>query len=310
MEKEQVNKKGVKWQKIGHIFCPDKNQDWMQSYASYSWAEHATGDLFRIYFSSRDASNRSSIGYVVINIQEPSTVLEISRTPILTFGEIGTFDDSGVSISCITSVSGKKFLYYLGWNILVTVPWRNTVGLAIYNPSSQSFERYSKAPVLGIHHVDPFTLTYPFVLFDEGIYKMWYGSSLYWGPKVEDTSHVIKYATSLDGINWLRDGTICIKPSGRGEYAIVKPFVIKENSGYKMWYSYRATTSYQIGYAESSDGVAWTRKDNEVGISPSTEGWDNEMICYPCVFDHGGKRYMLYNGNGYGKTGFGLAVSD
>ncbi len=32
------------------------------------------------------------------------------------------------------------------------------------------------------------------------------------------------------------------------------------------------------------------------------------MICYPFIFDHKGKRYMLYNGNDYGKTGFGLAV--
>jgi hypothetical protein len=32
------------------------------------------------------------------------------------------------------------------------------------------------------------------------------------------------------------------------------------------------------------------------------------MICYPFVFDHAGSRFMLYNGNGYGKTGFGIAV--
>ncbi|MDR0233611.1 MAG: hypothetical protein LBI31_02235 [Zoogloeaceae bacterium] len=37
------------------------------------------------------------------------------------------------------------------------------------------------------------------------------------------------------------------------------------------------------------------------------ETWP-EMIEYSIVFDHGRQRYMLYNGNGYGKTGFGLAV--
>jgi len=31
-------------------------------------------------------------------------------------------------------------------------------------------------------------------------------------------------------------------------------------------------------------------------------------ICYPYVFDHAGSRYMLYNGNGYGRTGFGIAI--
>ena len=45
-----------------------------------------------------------------------------------------------------------------------------------------------------------------------------------------------------------------------------------------------------------------------MGMDVSPNGWDSEMICYPYVFDHGRNRYMLYNGNGYGKTGFGLAV--
>ncbi|MDH5276133.1 MAG: hypothetical protein OEW88_06890, partial [Gammaproteobacteria bacterium] len=31
---------------------------------------------------------------------------------------------------------------------------------------------------------------------------------------------------------------------------------------------------------------------------------------YAFIFDHDGKRYMLYNGNGYGRTGFGLAVAE
>ena len=31
------------------------------------------------------------------------------------------------------------------------------------------------------------------------------------------------------------------------------------------------------------------------------------MVCYPCVFDWAGETWMLYNGNGYGRTGFGLA---
>jgi hypothetical protein len=73
-----------------------------------------------------------------------------------------------------------------------------------------------------------------------------------------------------------------------------------------MWYSYRGS-SYRIGYAESDDGVAWVRKDEEAGIDVSPDGWDSEMIEYPCVFDHAGSRYMLYNGNGYGATGIGLA---
>jgi len=76
-----------------------------------------------------------------------------------------------------------------------------------------------------------------------------------------------------------------------------------------MWYSYRGT-SYRIGYAESDDGRAWRRQDGLAGIDVSADGWDSEMIEYPFVFLHRGQHFMLYNGNDYGRTGFGLAVLD
>jgi hypothetical protein len=75
-----------------------------------------------------------------------------------------------------------------------------------------------------------------------------------------------------------------------------------------MWYSFRGN-SYRIGYAESPDGITWTRRDEEAGIEISESGWDSEMLTYPWVFRHENTMYMLYNGNSYGKTGVGLAVA-
>jgi hypothetical protein len=76
-----------------------------------------------------------------------------------------------------------------------------------------------------------------------------------------------------------------------------------------MWYSIRSTTHpYRLGYAESTDGLHWIRKDDEVGIHTSSSGWDSEMICFPCVIDVAGQRYLFYNGNQHGKTGFGYAI--
>lgn len=298
----------MSWKKLGLVFCPNGNYEWMNSYASYPWAKRIEGNLYRVFFSCRNRQNRSYIGSVTIDIRQPGQVIDISPEPVLGLGETGTFDDCGVSMSCMIDIRDKTYLYYLGWNILVNVPWKNTIGLAIGDLQGNGFNRYSKAPVVGIHHEDPFTLTYPFVMHDEGVYKMWYGSSLFWGNKVEETNHVIKYATSADGINWQRNGEICIAPTPGIEFAIVKPFVLKENGRYKMWFSCRESHSYKIGYAESENGIEWKRDDEKVGFSASAGGWDSEMVCYPFIFDHEGKRYMLYNGNSYGKTGFGLAV--
>ena len=44
-----------------------------------------------------------------------------------------------------------------------------------------------------------------------------------------------------------------------------------------------------------------------VGIDVSSEGWDSEMIEYPHVFEHQGAKYMFYNGNKFGQSGFGYA---
>jgi hypothetical protein len=42
----------------------------------------------------------------------------------------------------------------------------------------------------------------------------------------------------------------------------------------------------------------------------SDSGWDSEMVCYPYVFKHNDNIYMLYNGNRYGLSGFGIARAE
>ncbi len=297
----------MRWKKLGRVFVPDNHHPWMQTHAANTVAEPLRDDLFRVYFSCRDAKNQSSIGSMDVNINPPFEIAGISDKPVLARGEAGLFDDSGVSLSCITQVNEKKFMYYLGWNLGVTVPWRNSIGLAVYNEQSAEYEKYGKAPLLDRNEVDPYSISYPFVMKDGSVYRMWYGSNLSWGKEQKDMAHVIKYAESIDGISWKREGKIALDFKNDQEYAMSRPFVIKESGVYKMWYSYRGE-AYRIGYAESSDGLQWSRKDELAGIDVSSEGWDSETVEYPFIFDHKGRRYMLYNGNAYGKTGFGLAV--
>lgn len=301
----------MKWRKIKNIFSPDNNFEWMVSHAANPFAESLGDDIFRIYFTCRNNKNQSYIGYVDIDFCNNFKVIGISEKPVLEPGQLGVFDDSGVAMGYLIHINHKKYLYYLGWNLKVTVPWLNTIGLAIFNPNLQIFEKQSQAPLLDRSNEDPFSISYPSILFDKNIYKMWYGSNLSWGKDQSEMQHVIKYAESTDGLNWNRTNKVVVDLTHPNEYALSKPFVIKENALYKMWYSFRANgniKTYRIGYAESINGMDWERKDSEVGIDVSNVGWDKEMICYPFIFDHRGEKYMLYNGNGYGKTGFGLAV--
>jgi hypothetical protein len=299
----------MKWRKLGRIFAPTGEQPWMRSHASNPTPDIVGDGLLRVYFSCRDEQQRSSIAFVEVQMEPPFSVQRVSPEPAITPGARGVFDDSGASIGCITAANDQKYLYYVGWNLSVTVPWRNSVGMAIYQPATDCWLKIGRAPVLDRSEIDPLSLSYPCVLHSEGAFRMWYGSNLSWGEKRGDLEHVIKYAESTDGRSWRRDGTVAINFKDGSEYAIARPWVIRDPDCYRMWYSCRGG-SYRIGYAESRDGISWERKDELAGIDVSAEGWDAEMVCYASVFDFKGLRYMLYNGNGYGQTGFGLAVQE
>ncbi len=308
----------MKWRKLGCVFCPAGNYPWMVSHAANPVAVLQRDDRIRIYFSCRDREQRSSVGYVDVDMVDPTQVRGLSVEPVLLPGELGTFDDCGVSIGCVVlNETGQKRLYYLGWNLGRPAPWRNSIGMALLCEEGRRAVRYSPAPLLDRASVDPLSMSYPWILREATGWRMWYGSHLTWGDEPpESMVHVLKYAESDDGISWRRDGRVVLGQEWVGHTssrlqgtarAFARPCVLREADGYKMWYSYRGR-SYRIGYAASADGLTWCRRDDEVGINVSASGWDSEMIDYPYVFDHRNNRYMLYCGNGYGKTGFGIAV--
>lgn len=280
----------------------------MRSHASVPVARSIGNNIFRIYFSARDSEQRSQLACVDIDIREPLKVLHVSERPLLGPGRLGTFDDSGVMLSWIIDRPDGPWFYYIGWNLGVTVPFRNSVGIATEDRNG-NLVRMSEGPVLDRTFKEPHFVASCCILPADDGWAMWYLSCLSWefvDGRPRHRYH-IKYATSDNAIDWRRDGRVCIDFKDTSEYAISRPSVIRDPDCFRMWYSFRGA-SYRIGYAESGDGVSWTRKDELAGISCSLDGWDSEMIEYPYVFDHLGVRYLLYNGNGYGRSGVGIAV--
>jgi predicted GH43/DUF377 family glycosyl hydrolase len=303
----------MKWRKLGRIFCPEGTSDWMYTHAMIPIPEKIDGRLYRIYFSARDRQNRGHGAYLEVDMDHPTRVLRVHDRPVLEPGELGCFDDSGALPNSIVNVGGRKLLYYTGINLGVTVKIRNSIGLAEWNETTHRFERCYPGPVIDRTRALPHFVATPEVHFEQGKFRTWFTSCTRWQPTPEGARHYyrLEYAESTDGTNWLRDGTVAIDFQDEFEYALGVPRVIKDDSGYQMWFCARATAdcaTYRLRYAVSPDGVHWVRKPGIAGIDVSPDGWDSEMICYPFVFDHRGDRYLLYNGNQYGRTGFGIAV--
>lgn len=298
----------MRWVKKGLILQPPTHLAWATSHAALPIVDAASGNRVRIYFSSRDAHNRAQIGRASLDLGATASEPEFEPEPLVRIGPRGSFDDSGVTGGCIVDENGRLYLYFSGWSLGVTVPFLFYIGCALSTDGGTSFEKVSTAPVLGRNRFDPYLTASPSVLVEGGTWRMWYVSGTGWTDGAEaEPNYNIRYAESTDGIDWRPTGQVCIDYSYPGEHAIARPHVIKDGSTYRMWYSHRGG-SYRIGYAESADGLTWSRKDEEAGIGTSPDGWDSEMVAYPWVGDIGGRRRMLYNGNSYGRTGIGEAV--
>lgn len=304
------------WEKKGLIYNVNGQLEWNKSHAQVPVVD-VLSDRIRVYYATRNAEGKSNISFIEVEKENPQKIIYENANPLFHFGNPGTFDDSGIMPSCIITVENKKYLYYIGWTTRQTVPYQNAIGLAISEDGGKTFAKISEGPIISVNHIEPYFSGTSFVMVDKNLFKMWYLSCVKWEiyEGKPEPIYNIKYAESLDGIHWKQTGKVAIQLN-EDEGGLVSASVIREGNAYKMWFGKRKKSdyrnnlenTYRIGYAESIDGIHWERKDNNSGIDIAAEGWDSEMISYPYVFKNNNELVLFYNGNGFGKTGFGYAV--
>jgi hypothetical protein len=307
----------IRWRKLGQVFAATGDRPWSQTHAQVPTAL-VMNDRIRVFYSTRDSGNRTSTGFFETEASDPTRLSYVHDRPVLSPGVPGAFDDCGAMASAVVREGAETLLYYVGWNVRNTVPFHNSIGLAVSRDDSVSFERVSAGPILDRCAIDPYFCTTAHVRRSDR-WEMWYSSGTEWRrteSKLESLYH-IKYATSENGIDWRRDGVVAIDFNSDIEGGLVRPTVVEADGGLRMWYSRRSwhnyhggASSYRIGYAESSDGLQWRRLDAAAGIDVSESGWDAEMIEYPNTVWVDGKLYLFYNGNGFGNTGIGVAIAE
>jgi len=298
-----------RWKKLGRILQADAAREWMATYTGPSFAApRADTDVVDVYVTGRDSRNRSRIGVITIDPGHPPAPLAIGDEAVFDLGELGAFDENGVSYPWIVDAGDAQYMYYVGWMPTVLTPFQNHVGLAVRN-GDRDWRRVSRAPILPRTDEEYLSIGSTAVLREDDRWRMWYTCFRRWGRGPTEPKHVyvIKFAESRDGLHWDRPNRVCIETSSPDEFSIGRPSVLRENGLYHMWFSYRGA-EYRIGYAWSENGIDWTRRDDLAGIDVSASGWDSEGICYSHVFRWKDALYMLYCGNHYGRDGLGLAV--
>lgn len=314
----------MKWEKLGLVFRPTEHTlpnrcvEFAQSPQSL-----VLPDRVRVYFSTRE---RDSVGKYLSHIayadfsRNMRQLLGISTQSVLPLGGLGCFDEHGIFPINVLRQDDRVLAYTTGWNRKVSVSADASIGLAISHDDGQTFQRYGTGPLLTASLHEPFLVADAFVRRYEDVYHMWYIYGTKWQKFNEaeppDRVYKIAHATSSDCIHWQRNGQQIISDRLNADECQALPTVICLDGIYHMYFCYRqaygfrkdSSRAYRLGYAQSNDLKKWVRNDELAGIDVSSEGWDSQMQCYPHLFECGGNVFLLYNGNEFGRHGFGLAV--
>lgn len=315
----------IQWKKLGHIFNPTEHKlpnncvEFAQSPQTLVF-----DDFVRIYFSTRekDPANGKFLSHIafVDMSKDFKTVKGISQNTVIPLGELGTFDEHGIFPINPVRDGNRILAYTCGWSRRVSVSVETSTGLAISEDNGLTFKKTGHGPVLTNSANEPFLVGDSFVQRYNGLYHMWYIFGTHWMDTPDEGAarvYKIGHATSEDGINWIKEEGKQIIPSRLNEHECqALPTVLFQKDRYHMYFCYREATGfrkdktrgYRLGYAWSDDLQHWTRADETVeGLAYSESGWDADMMCYPHIFSCDNKVYLLYNGNEFGRYGFGIA---
>lgn len=311
-----------KWKKLGIVFDPAnyKGRSWMREFAQAP-ATLVFDKFVRVYFACRPLRDKngqyvSYTGYVDLNRYNLLEIINISQKPILKLGETGTFDEFGTYPTSVIRDGDDIFAYYGGWTRCESVPFNVAIGKAVSRDSGETFQKLDSGPILSYDFDEPFIISGPKIRRFNNLWYLWYIAGKKWildGGKPEPV-YRIRMASSIDGANWKKQGKDLIKTKLEENEAQASPDVIFYRGKYHMFFCYRYSTNYRdnrgyrIGYASSDNLIDWIRDDSKAGIDISEEGWDDESIAYPHVFELDNNLYMFYLGNQVGRFGFGLAI--
>lgn len=275
------------------------------------------GGSIRVFFTSRELTRGGPVsrpGYFEFNPPNDLAISAVSSDPVLELGGLGHFDHFGIYPVSVMKDENGYLMAYAGWTRLVSSRFDVGIGLAS-SSDGKKFEKLFPGPILNKSEGEPFVISSPKLRKYNGFYYLFYiaGSAWFETDSRPEPVYKIRMARSVDLETWERFERDII-PGETPLESQASPDVIFLDGKYHMFFSFRGplgymegSAAYQIGHATSRDLLSWTRSERPIFLDRIAGEWDSDMAAYPNVFERDGMVFMLYSGNGVGKSGVGLA---
>lgn len=280
------------------------------------------GDRRRIYFSTRFSDLNgyvySDVRFVDFDQTLTKTYSEVSAE-VISRGLPGTFDEAGIfpfhPMNDTLNNQGYFQALTCGWQRKKSVDIDMKIGLVETFDKGVTFKRVFQGPIMSSTPEEPYLIGDASTIHFREKTMVYYIFGTGW-TKDENTIPERQYKIGVseflpkESKIFGRTG-ISIIPNRITNEAQAMPSVIVFEGLLHMFYCYRSTfdfrenhkNSYKLAHSFSHDGLNWT--NTNASFLKSTSNWDSQMQCYPSAFVHENFIYLLYNGNSFGKLGFG-----
>ena len=305
------------WKRLQLIFPIVKEQVWDQRPSSPNLV--VAGDRLLMFYHGEqyfdDKRKFRRIGLAEASRSDPLSWRKVSDQPLLDLGPAGSIDSHWVSYPWVVPITETHWhMYYAAWDgqFLPGDPnqKRYTTTMAESDDGGRSWKRSNRLLI---------QLARPGACDEHGSgscavlkvgdeYWMYYTAVSH--PRPDWSRISVALAISRDGGHNFEPhpagALVNVPPVIGSVYSTSsKPFVEHRDGLYRMWYSCaRDKRGYRIHYAESPDGIYFKWLPDPV-LDVSVSGWDDAMTCYPCIWHHGERTLMFYDGNNY--AGIGVA---
>ena len=315
----------MKWRKLGKIFDPTQHE-LPNGCVQFAQSPQALvfDDFVRVYFSTRAVDKNgkylSHVAFVDMS-KNLRNIIRVSNRTVIPLGALGCFDEHGIFPMNVLRNGDLVYAYTCGWTRRVSVSVDTAVGLAISHDGGLTFQRIGDGPVLAASLHEPCLVGDAFVKIVGDVFHMWYifgtGWKRYIPGAAPERTYKIGHATSRDGVEWCKQEACPIISDRIGpQESQALPTVVEIDGRFHMFFCYRESfdfrenkgRGYRIGHAWSDDLLKWKRDDECPQLEGTPGAWDSDMQCYPHAFECDDRTYLLYNGNEFGRYGFGLAV--